>query len=348
MMGKPTRQELQEAETLKVRGNACMQQKKYGQARDYYTRALELAPMGPTSHVYYSNRAAALLSMRNFTEAVWDAERSIHLKPDYPKAHARLGLARFLLGQYQEAVKSYTKAVELEPNNETSITYLEKSKRKVEAASRQIPRVLSMDTHQTDYGDIDDMSLSSRRSITQRAKSTMARANSRRSSIHTTSSFIQPEFTSHDHFSVKSDPSFDVSLSENKLDEANRYKVEGNKAMARRQYSQAIQHYSRALRLSPAGPMSHVYFSNRAAALCYLERYEEAELDAERALALEPEFGKAHARLGLSRYFLKDYHGAVEAYESAVIYDPENESNRIYLAKAKLKLEREQSTSARE
>lgn len=65
-------------------------------------------------------------------------------------------------------------------------------------------------------------------------------------------------------------------------------------------------------------------------------------------MALEPEYGKAHARLGLSRYFLKDFQGAVEAYESAAIYDPENESNRIYLSKAKLKLEREQSTSVRE
>mmetsp|Transcript_11974 Transcript_11974/g.18148 ORF Transcript_11974/g.18148 Transcript_11974/m.18148 type:complete len:98 (+) Transcript_11974:94-387(+) len=58
--------------------------------------------------------------------------------------------------------------------------------------------------------------------------------------------------------------------------------------------------------------ISHVYFSNRAAVLCYLERYEEAELDSERPLALVPEFSKAHAKLGLSPYFLKDYEGSVE------------------------------------
>ena len=62
--------------------------------------------------------------------------------------------------------------------------------------------------------------------------------------------------------------------------------------------------------------MSHVYFANRAAALCYLERYEEAELDSERSLALLPEFSKAHARLGLSQYFLKDYEGSVEVWKS--------------------------------
>eukprot|EP00557_Chaetoceros_sp_GSL56_P010595 CAMPEP_0176485522 /NCGR_PEP_ID=MMETSP0200_2-20121128/5082_1 /TAXON_ID=947934 /ORGANISM="Chaetoceros sp., Strain GSL56" /LENGTH=793 /DNA_ID=CAMNT_0017882167 /DNA_START=214 /DNA_END=2595 /DNA_ORIENTATION=- len=345
MMGNPTREDLQEAETLKVRGNAYMQQKKYNQARDFYTKALELSPMGPTSHVYYSNRAAALLSMRNFTEAVWDAERSIQLKPEYPKAHARLGLARFLLGQYQEAVESYTRAVELEPTNETSISYLEKSKRKVATALASTRSVVAVD-EEHEYDDFDDVSLSSKRTtISQRAKDTVARANSRKSSIHTSKSFpMSQEYLSH-----QGESSFDTaSLSENKLEEANRLKIEGNKAMARRDYSQAIQNYSKALRLAPAGPQSHVFFANRAAAFCYLERYEEAELDAERALALEPEFAKAHARLGLSRYFLKDFQGAVEAYESASMYDPENESNRIYLAKSKLKLEREQSTSARE
>lgn len=282
MMGQPTRQDLQEAESLKVRGNACMQQKKYSQARDFYTKALELVPMGPTSHVYYSNRAAALLSMRNFTEAVWDAERSIQLKPKYPKAHARLGLARFLLGQYKEAVESYTRAVELEPTNETSISYLEKSKRKVADASLSTRNVVSVD-NEHGYGDIDDISISSKRTISQRAKDTIAKANSRRSSIHASGSFTShSEFMPQEYLKQQSDTSFeDASLSENKLEEANRYKVEGNKAMARRDYTQAIQHYSKALRLAPAGPQSHVYFSNRAAALCYLERYEEAELDAE-------------------------------------------------------------------
>ena len=96
--------------------------------------------------------------------------------------------------------------------------------------------------------------------------------------------------------------------------------------------------------MAPAGPSSHVYFSNRAAALCYLERYEEAELDAERALALNPEFDKAHARLGLSRYFLRDYHGAIDAYESALEYDPGNTASQSYLAKAKLKLGKKSKT----
>lgn len=349
MTNKPSRRDVQEAETLKIKGNAAMQQKKYALAKDYYTEALEVAPAGPTSHVYYSNRSAALLSMRNFTEAVWDAERSIKLKPGYPKAHARLGLAKFLLGRYQEAVDAYVKAVELEPKNKTSISYLERSRRKLAMAKKV-----------TDVDD-DEMSVSSRVSINSRSlkssKSEQRKSmlRSRRSSIVASKSVIQSEYEKFSASTMDEDDDdasgFDptlVHIPNDKLEEANGLKVNGNKAMARKQYSEAIKLYTKALRLAPAGPQSHVYFSNRAAALCYLERYEEAELDAERALALHPEFGKAHARLGLSRYFLKDYHGAVEAYESAAAYDPNNESNRIYLAKAKLKLGRRQAVAGKE
>ena len=36
---------------------------------------------------------------------------------------------------------------------------------------------------------------------------------------------------------------------------------------------------------------------------------------------MQPDYGKAHTRLTLIGYFLKDYGGAVEAYESALLHD---------------------------
>jgi len=81
------------------------------------------------------------------------------------------------------------------------------------------------------------------------------------------------------------------------------------------EYTRAYNAYSAALQLSPVGPSSHVFLSNRAAALLSLKRYSAAATDARRAVALAPTFGKAHARLGQALYFLKDYSGAVAAYE---------------------------------
>ena len=109
--------------------------------------------------------------------------------------------------------------------------------------------------------------------------------------------------------------------------------------MAHREYSLALEAYTSAIKCSPTGPQSHVYYSNRAAALCYLERYSEAIADSEKSLELNPSYGKAHARLGLSRFFLQDYAGAVSAYTAALKYDPDNAASKSYLAKAKAKLE---------
>lgn len=121
--------------------------------------------------------------------------------------------------------------------------------------------------------------------------------------------------------------------------DAEKFKVKGNSYMANREYTKAYGAYSKAIELCPKGANAHVYCSNRAAALCYLEQYEEAERDSKKALELEPAYGKAHARLGLSLFFLKDYKGAVRAYTEALKHDPVNAASKSYLAKAKAKVE---------
>ena len=107
------------------------------------------------------------------------------------------------------------------------------------------------------------------------------------------------------------------------------------------EYEEAYKAYSAALSISPLGPSSHIYLSNRAAALLSLKRYSAASVDARRAITLAPTFGKAHARLGQSLYFLKDYAGAVAAYENAFQFEPDNQVTWTYLNKAKKKFARE-------
>ena len=155
--------------------------------------------------------------------------------------------------------------------------------------------------------DDDEMSVSSRTSSSSRCsrRSRSEQRNpcllkSKRSTITASEVVLQSEYEGFSTPTMDEDDAcasdFDPTLVQtpyDKLEEANRLKVNGNKAIARTQYSEAIKLFSNALRLAPAGPQSHVYIINRAAALCSLVRYEEAELDAERALALYPEFGKA-------------------------------------------------------
>jgi tetratricopeptide (TPR) repeat protein len=311
-------EKVQEAEAFKAQGNECMKEKKYEKAKYFYTLAIEVLPFGKPSHVYYCNRAAALLSMRNFSEAAFDAEQSIELKPRYSKAYCRLGLANFFLGNYQEAINAYTVALKYDPENEKSKMYLERSQKKLQVALGTIPARISKE------------------------KDNVTSNPTKENECNSKENMLNPMEQKEDTQLVKetrcNQEKNDFKLKEDE-DKANQLKLEGNKAMARKQYDEAISFYSQALRLSPAGPSSHVYYTNRSAAYCHLGKYEDSESDAERALALEPESSKAHSRLGLSRYFLKDYEGAVEAYESAVHYDPTNSINLAYLEKSKRKLQ---------
>ncbi len=123
--------------------------------------------------------------------------------------------------------------------------------------------------------------------------------------------------------------------------EANNWKSIGNRHMAAKEYDAAYKAYSTAISISPLGPSSHIFLSNRAASLLSLKKYSAASVDARRAITLAPTFGKAHARLGQSLYFLKDYAGAVAAYENAFQFEPDNQVTWTYLNKAKKKFARD-------
>jgi tetratricopeptide (TPR) repeat protein len=318
-----------QAETLKSQGNAHMQKKEYGAALDCYTQALKLSPSGPQSHVYFSNRAAALLSMKRFDQAILDSERALALQPTYGKAHARLGLAHFLLGDYIHAMEAYTVALKYEPDNKSSQSYLEKAAKKLAAAH---PEEAVPAPNGSSFSVVSEWDKSNGK------EGSRVRTSRRNSGSGAASE--NPHSSSTSKMSKKSNRIPNIPTGKGS-DEAEEYKNKGNSHMANRQYEAALEAYSIAIEISPSGPQSHVYYSNRAAALCYLERYLEAADDSEQALQLKPMYGKAHARLGLARFFLHDFEGAIVAYKAALKYDPDNAASKSYLAKARAKLEQQ-------
>ena len=54
------------------------------------------------NEVYYSNRAAAYISLKQYTKAIQDARRVIAIRPKWAKGHARLAAAHFALQDYSE------------------------------------------------------------------------------------------------------------------------------------------------------------------------------------------------------------------------------------------------------
>eukprot|EP00903_Cladosiphon_okamuranus_P014941 g13832.t1 len=122
------------AEEVKGEGNKLLLAKDYEGAERCYTRALELSPDGPNSHVYLCNRAAALCYLGRNDDAVVDCQEAIDLNPTYAKAYTRLGYAYFQLEDYEASVKAYKKSLEIEPGNAANAKSLRKAISKLGAA----------------------------------------------------------------------------------------------------------------------------------------------------------------------------------------------------------------------
>ncbi|QLQ82207.1 hypothetical protein HG537_0G04620 [Torulaspora globosa] len=129
-------------------------------------------------------------------------------------------------------------------------------------------------------------------------------------------------------------------------------KLEGNKAMASRDFELAVKKYTEAIAVLPTNA---VYFANRAAAYSSLKAYEEAVKDAESAIKTDPSYSKGYSRLGYAKFALGCAEEALEAYKKVLDIEGDNASDvmkRDYeTAKKKveqsLDLEKKTETKAR-
>lgn len=137
-------------------------------------------------------------------------------------------------------------------------------------------------------------------------------------------------------------PAAGPTLTAEQKQEAENLKGQGNSAMAKKDYKNAIDLYSKAVNIMPTNP---VYLSNRAAAYSASSKHEKAVIDAEAAVAADPKYTKAWSRLGLARYALGDAKGSMEAYQKGI--DAEGNGGSPAMKKgfetAKKKIEEEEA-----
>uniref|UniRef100_A0ABI8A3T6 J domain-containing protein n=1 Tax=Felis catus TaxID=9685 RepID=A0ABI8A3T6_FELCA len=69
-----------EAESFKEQGNAYYAKKDYNEAYNYYTKAIDMCPKNAS---YYGNRAATLMMLGKFREALGDAQQSVRLDDSF-------------------------------------------------------------------------------------------------------------------------------------------------------------------------------------------------------------------------------------------------------------------------
>ena len=94
---------------------------------------------------------------------------------------------------------------------------------------------------------------------------------------------------------------------------------EGVSAMSRRNYSEALKHFSLLTRIEPEFAEG---WNKRATVLYLMGRYGESEADVYKTLLLEPRHFGALSGMGLIRIARKDWGGAVNALESGLKIHP--------------------------
>ncbi|KAK7756879.1 Hsp90 cochaperone [Diatrype stigma] len=102
------------ADELKALGNKAIAEKKFDEAIDAFTKAIEIEP---SNHVFYSNRSAAYASKKDWTNALKDAEKTTEVKPDWPRGWGRKGAALHGAGDLLGASEAYEEGLKQDPNN---------------------------------------------------------------------------------------------------------------------------------------------------------------------------------------------------------------------------------------
>jgi tetratricopeptide (TPR) repeat protein len=281
-----------EADRFKCLGNKQMAQQKYEDAYESYSRAIEVSSSQPAaaghhgrhpeSHVFFSNRAAACLSLKRYSDAVVDAQQSIAFQPTFSKAQARLGQALYFSRRYEESILAYEKALELDEHqgverSDITVSYLQKAEAKYE---KQLAKQQQQQQKNTKVQDQQQHS--------------------------------QQQQQKYNNFRIPSEP-----VNSDQIDYFHR---KAATHLSRQEYELGLKDYNAALRLLEDEPPQNVneqqhcqLLVHRATCLCGTGHYESSAQDAREATQRMPSHFAGYSILGRALFYLDRYEEALAA-----------------------------------
>lgn len=105
---------METAKEWKEEGNRLVKERKFKEALECYTKAIELDKSDPA---LYSNRSLMHYNLKDYNKALLDANKALSLNPNHGKAYLRKGNALEELKRYEEALCIYQKGLEVDSNN---------------------------------------------------------------------------------------------------------------------------------------------------------------------------------------------------------------------------------------
>ncbi|XP_051136717.1 TPR repeat-containing thioredoxin TDX [Andrographis paniculata] len=143
-MGDPSievTEESQEiAQSWKAKAVDAVSEGKYSEAIDHLTEAIML---NPKSAILYANRASIFVKLKKPNAAIGDANAALQINPDSAKGYKARGMARAMLGSWEEAARDLHVASKLDFDEEIDSTLkkVEPNVHKIEEHRRKYERI---------------------------------------------------------------------------------------------------------------------------------------------------------------------------------------------------------------
>ncbi|KAF4592405.1 heat shock protein [Ophiocordyceps camponoti-floridani] len=119
---------------------------------------------------------------------------------------------------------------------------------------------------------------------------------------------------------------------------ADELKALGNKAIAEKNFDDAIDKFTQAIALQPD---NHILYSNRSAAYASKKQWDEALKDADKTTEIKPDWAKGWGRKGAALHGKGDLVGANDAYEEGLKHDASNAQLKSGLASVQKAMQQE-------
>lgn len=270
---------------LKEKGNEAFAAGDYPNAIKFYTEAIE---KDSGNHVLYSNRSAAYAKANQFAESLKDAEQILTINPTWTKGFSRKSAALMGLQRFEDAYEVCMEGLKLEPQNEG-----------LEQASEEAKQAL-----------MEKFLTRVRQKPTPMDQDPYAPSSNASASTFSANSKTPPP---------AADP--DADLPENKR-AAKREKLLGNEFYKKKNFSDAITHYTKAIEHDST---DITIYSNMAAVYFEQKEFEKCIAECEKGVIIGREnradyklIAKAFTRIGNAYKKLENWEMAKTHFEKAL------------------------------